>query len=160
MLFDLKALASVLLLSTAILGAAVESLEHLEKRAQPKGVDVSSNQGSINWKTVADKGISFAYIKATEGTGNGSGTPITWNAEIPFQPTRTPASPPSILAPPMPASFAVVTTLLSPIGPLVLHRPNISSPTVEDGVTMGRPSQVPSTSNVRSYIFNSLDPST
>ena len=40
----------------------------LEKRAQPKGIDVSNYQPSINWATVKANGISFAYIKATEGT--------------------------------------------------------------------------------------------
>ena len=73
MLFGLKALASALLLSTTAFGVAVE---HLVKRAQPKGIDVSSNQGSINWKNVADKGISFAYIKATEGTSESRGMPV------------------------------------------------------------------------------------
>jgi GH25 family lysozyme M1 (1,4-beta-N-acetylmuramidase) len=32
------------------------------------GVDVSHFQGSINWTTVHNAGIQFAYIKATEGT--------------------------------------------------------------------------------------------
>jgi len=33
-----------------------------------QGIDVSHWQGSINWAKVADAGVSFAYIKATEGT--------------------------------------------------------------------------------------------
>lgn len=33
-----------------------------------RGIDVSAFQGSINWKQVAADGISFAWIKATEGT--------------------------------------------------------------------------------------------
>jgi len=74
MLFSLRALASALLLSTVAFGAAVESAEHLAKRAQPKGIDVSSIQGNVNWDTVSSKGVSFAYIKATEGTGKGDGT--------------------------------------------------------------------------------------
>lgn len=73
MLFNLKSLASALLLSTAAFGVSVE---HLVKRAQPKGIDVSSNQGSINWSSVASKGITFAYIKATEGTCKSGGTPV------------------------------------------------------------------------------------
>jgi len=81
MLFNLKALASVLFLSTSAFGVAVE---HLVKRAQPKGIDVSSNQGSINWKSVADKGISFAYIKATEGTSKSHGAPVVRSADVPF----------------------------------------------------------------------------
>ncbi len=33
------------------------------------GIDVSSHQKTINWGAVADSGVSFAYIKATEGSG-------------------------------------------------------------------------------------------
>lgn len=32
-----------------------------------RGVDVSHHQGQIDWPTLRDQGISFAYIKATEG---------------------------------------------------------------------------------------------
>ncbi|WP_344358160.1 GH25 family lysozyme, partial [Micromonospora lupini] len=32
------------------------------------GIDVSHYQGTINWESVADSGIDFAYAKATEGT--------------------------------------------------------------------------------------------
>jgi GH25 family lysozyme M1 (1,4-beta-N-acetylmuramidase) len=34
----------------------------------PKGIDVSHWQGSINWNSVYNDGIRFAYIKATGGT--------------------------------------------------------------------------------------------
>ncbi|KAF8875071.1 glycoside hydrolase superfamily [Infundibulicybe gibba] len=40
----------------------------LEKRAQPQGIDVSGFQPSVNWAIVKANGLSFAYIKATEGT--------------------------------------------------------------------------------------------
>ena len=33
-----------------------------------RGVDVSAYQGDIHWPTLADEGISFAFIKATEGS--------------------------------------------------------------------------------------------
>ncbi|MFC4338031.1 GH25 family lysozyme [Salininema proteolyticum] len=33
-----------------------------------QGIDVSHYQGSINWSSVRNAGIEFAYIKATEGT--------------------------------------------------------------------------------------------
>lgn len=33
------------------------------------GIDVSNYQGSVDWPTVASSGITFAYAKATEGTG-------------------------------------------------------------------------------------------
>ncbi|WP_244857550.1 lysozyme [Agromyces archimandritae] len=36
--------------------------------ANPQGIDVSNWQGSINWTSVRNAGIEFAYIKATEGT--------------------------------------------------------------------------------------------
>ncbi|KAG6873183.1 hypothetical protein C0995_001793 [Termitomyces sp. Mi166 len=39
-------------------------------RAAPKGIDVSSYQPSINWAVVKSNGVEFAYIKATEGTGD------------------------------------------------------------------------------------------
>ncbi|KAG8943108.1 hypothetical protein FRC04_003188 [Tulasnella sp. 424] len=45
---------------------AIDETSLLEKRAQPEGVDVASWQGNVNW---ASLGVSFAYIKATEGTG-------------------------------------------------------------------------------------------
>src|SRR6185503_11904243 len=37
--------------------------------ARPLGIDVSSYQGNIAWPSVAAAGISFAWAKATEGTG-------------------------------------------------------------------------------------------
>ena len=33
------------------------------------GIDVSAHQGEIEWEQVAEDGIKFAYIKATEGQG-------------------------------------------------------------------------------------------
>lgn len=33
-----------------------------------RGVDVSHHQGQIDWPVIKEQGISFAYIKATEGT--------------------------------------------------------------------------------------------
>ncbi len=35
-----------------------------------RGVDVSVYQGGIDWKTLAEQGISFAFIKATEGSSS------------------------------------------------------------------------------------------
>lgn len=32
-----------------------------------RGVDVSHHQGNIDWKIIAQQGIHFAYLKATEG---------------------------------------------------------------------------------------------
>lgn len=36
--------------------------------AEP-GMDVSSHQGTVDWDAAASNGASFAYVKATEGTG-------------------------------------------------------------------------------------------
>ncbi|TFY79115.1 hypothetical protein EWM64_g4896 [Hericium alpestre] len=57
-------LAHLLLLSGVALCTPV-----LEKRADPQGIDVSNYQSSVNWNTVKANGVTFAYIKATEGTG-------------------------------------------------------------------------------------------
>ncbi len=32
------------------------------------GIDVSHHQGTVDWEAVASAGISFAYVKATEGS--------------------------------------------------------------------------------------------
>lgn len=37
-------------------------------QANPQGIDVSSANGAVNWTSVRNAGIEFAYIKATEGT--------------------------------------------------------------------------------------------
>jgi lysozyme len=34
----------------------------------PEGIDISNHNGTIDWRRVAAAGISFAYVKATEGT--------------------------------------------------------------------------------------------
>ncbi|MBP5609087.1 MAG: glycoside hydrolase family 25, partial [Lachnospiraceae bacterium] len=34
------------------------------------GVDVSAYQGDVDWKVLSSQGISFAYIKATEGSSH------------------------------------------------------------------------------------------
>lgn len=36
-----------------------------------RGIDVSHHQGDIDWERVAGDGITFAYLKATEGSGYG-----------------------------------------------------------------------------------------
>jgi lysozyme len=35
-----------------------------------RGVDVSHHQGEIDWRTLRDNGVLFAYIKATEGASS------------------------------------------------------------------------------------------
>lgn len=53
---------------TLILFWGVAPLSNL-MAARPLGIDVSSYQGNITWSSVAGAGISFAWAKATEGTG-------------------------------------------------------------------------------------------
>ncbi|MGK5501418.1 lysozyme [Streptomyces sp. URMC 125] len=45
------------------------SLGALSPTTGVQGIDVSHWQGSINWTSVRNAGIQFAWIKATEGTG-------------------------------------------------------------------------------------------
>lgn len=40
----------------------------LVKRADPIGIDVSDFTTGVNFNTVKANGVSFVYIKATEGT--------------------------------------------------------------------------------------------
>lgn len=39
-----------------------------KERVRHIGIDASHHQGAIDWEAVADDGISFAYLKASEGT--------------------------------------------------------------------------------------------
>lgn len=47
-----------------------ELVEQLASGYEIQGVDVSHYQGEIDWKVLADGGIDFAFIKATEGSGH------------------------------------------------------------------------------------------
>jgi lysozyme len=47
---------------TSTMSTPTERVRHL-------GIDASHHQGAIDWAAVGDDGISFAYLKATEGTG-------------------------------------------------------------------------------------------
>ncbi|KAG7086830.1 hypothetical protein E1B28_002751 [Marasmius oreades] len=40
----------------------------IEKRANPQGIDVSHFQPNVDWAKVKANGISFAFMKATDGT--------------------------------------------------------------------------------------------
>jgi len=45
--------------------------EPLEKNYPVRGIDVSHYQGEVDWKNIKkDMEISFAFIKATEGSGH------------------------------------------------------------------------------------------
>jgi lysozyme len=64
--------ASLVVVAVIALGAVLgpglyAHLELAPLRYDVIGVDVSHHQGRIDWKALADDGIAFAYIKATEG---------------------------------------------------------------------------------------------
>lgn len=41
----------------------------LKSRYPVRGVDASHYQGQMNWERIAEQGITFAFLKATEGSG-------------------------------------------------------------------------------------------
>ncbi|MCX6398827.1 MAG: GH25 family lysozyme [Propionibacteriales bacterium] len=50
--------------------SAAESEGEVEAELSPlQGIDASHHQGPIDWARVADHGVAFAYLKASEGTG-------------------------------------------------------------------------------------------
>ena len=63
------ALISVLLISVFLWyeGIIIPNASNI-KPFPVKGVDVSSYQGEIEWTKIQDQGMSFAFIKATEGS--------------------------------------------------------------------------------------------
>ena len=66
-------LSSLLLVFSIVLFALVWNgiiilNEHHSNNYDVKGVDVSSYQGKIDWDVIASQGVSFAFIKATEGS--------------------------------------------------------------------------------------------
>ncbi|KIJ60243.1 glycoside hydrolase family 25 protein [Hydnomerulius pinastri MD-312] len=49
--------------------ATLTGASPLEQRDnKPKGIDVSGFQSNVGWQSVKNSGVSFTYIKATEGT--------------------------------------------------------------------------------------------
>ncbi|KAH9886076.1 glycoside hydrolase family 25 protein [Cubamyces lactineus] len=59
-------LPTVAFLACAIIVATASPTP--QKRANPQGIDISHYQGTVNFNTVKANGLSFVYIKATEGT--------------------------------------------------------------------------------------------
>lgn len=49
-------------------GGVIILNSHTAKSYEVRGVDVSSYQGDINWELLAEQNVSFAFIKATEGS--------------------------------------------------------------------------------------------
>ena len=48
--------------------AVTNRVQSLTVDTEPEGMDVSSHDGNVDWPTKASSGMSFAWIKATEGT--------------------------------------------------------------------------------------------
>lgn len=67
LLLGLSLVASAMIAVSLPAGAAGEAL----------GIDVSHYQGTINWSKVAGAGKSFAFLKATQGTGYSDPTYVT-----------------------------------------------------------------------------------
>ncbi|KAJ7832079.1 glycoside hydrolase family 25 protein [Mycena olivaceomarginata] len=64
-------LLPILLFSSAgplLCSGAALVFRDLAERAQPQGIDVSHFQATVDWANVKAAGVSFVYIKATEGT--------------------------------------------------------------------------------------------
>ena len=58
-------------LAAAAAGAILFSTAKVNKAKYPVfGVDVSNYQGDINWQELEAQNVSFAFIKATEGSGH------------------------------------------------------------------------------------------
>lgn len=64
----IQALLAFLLVAFVVYRVAVGIRDNTVSELPVRGVDVSSYQGEINWKTLEEQDISFAFIKATEGS--------------------------------------------------------------------------------------------
>ncbi|MFG1776189.1 GH25 family lysozyme [Micromonospora sp. NPDC049051] len=65
---SLRRLLAVSLAALATAAAGLVSTATPAAAATTPGIDVSHYQGAINWTSVRNAGIQFAFIKATEGT--------------------------------------------------------------------------------------------
>jgi GH25 family lysozyme M1 (1,4-beta-N-acetylmuramidase) len=62
-----KLVTAVLAVLTTTLATVAVTATPAQAQTTP-GIDVSNHQGAINWTSVRNAGIRFAFIKATEGT--------------------------------------------------------------------------------------------
>lgn len=68
-LLVLSFIAIGIIIPLALLYCGVLHINHPDPERYPIiGVDVSSYQGEIDWESLAEQNISFAFIKATEGS--------------------------------------------------------------------------------------------
>lgn len=63
-------LGSVLLLGSLIATKKISIAAYLAEKYEIQGVDVSHYQGNIDFDKIEQQGITFAYIKATEGSSH------------------------------------------------------------------------------------------
>ena len=66
----LTAAAAAVLLGVLFLNGVLQFNTPSKERYPVRGVDVSHYQGKIDWEVLSAQGISFAYIKATEGSSS------------------------------------------------------------------------------------------
>ena len=64
----IRVLIIIMFCALAILSITVYTTSHARRDYTVRGVDVSSYQGNIDWKTLEKNGIDFAFIKASEGS--------------------------------------------------------------------------------------------
>ncbi len=68
-LFVIISALSTIILTLLFAGRFIRINTPSVKEYPVRGVDVSAHQGRIDWQTLADQDIAFAFIKATEGSG-------------------------------------------------------------------------------------------
>ena len=66
----LTAAAAGVLLAALFFAGVLQFNRPSRERYPVRGVDVSHYQGEIDWEVLSAQGISFAYIKATEGSSS------------------------------------------------------------------------------------------
>jgi hypothetical protein len=120
--------------------------------AHSLGIDVSAYQPNVNWNTVKSNGVSFAYIKATEGTSTPHSPPPAIHARAEcarVQPTSLRRFRRSTTARRARGSSAAGTILRTRTCRLARRRPSSSSRTAAAGPGTGGRSPARSISSVR-----------